>query len=112
MIKSAHERASWLFPRTAKEVWFYSLLRRSSVGLTPSKPEPDWVYKQALERKRRLLADQDTEYEQRLASARKREAALRKMAAARVYKKAVCSFFLAQEMTKNLTQPLETFRIA
>jgi hypothetical protein len=51
--------------------------------------EPEWVIKQTIERRRRELAEKDKEYEEKLSKARKREAALKRMAAARVHKRTV-----------------------
>jgi len=50
---------------------------------------PDWVVAQTMERHRRELEVEEAEYEERLASARKKEASLKKMAKARVTKKPV-----------------------
>jgi hypothetical protein len=44
-----------------------------------------------MQRRRRLLEEVDKEYEKRLAKARKKEAALLKMAAAQARKRPVCS---------------------
>jgi chromosome transmission fidelity protein 1 len=52
-------------------------------------PDPGWVIAQTMERHRRELEAEEAEYEERLASARKKEASLKKMAKARVTKKPV-----------------------
>ncbi|KAG5648406.1 hypothetical protein DXG03_004980 [Asterophora parasitica] len=50
----------------------------------------DWVIEQTRDRMRRELEADEREYEARLAEARKREESMRRMAKARVTKKAVC----------------------
>lgn len=68
--------------------------------MTPTRriPEPDWVIAQTMERQRRELEAEDAEYEERLAAARRKEAAARKMAKARVHKKPVraCPIHVSQ----------------
>lgn len=64
----------------AKVSGCYNLPR---LGMKLCDVEPDWVAAQTIERRRRLLEEADREYEDRLAKARKKESALRKMAAAR-----------------------------
>lgn len=44
-----------------------------------------------MKRQRRELAAEEAEYEQRLATARRKEASMKKMAKSRVIKKPVCS---------------------
>lgn len=51
--------------------------------------EPDWVLEQAAEKRKRDLLDEEAEFESRLAKARQKEVALRKMEKARVRKKPV-----------------------
>lgn len=51
--------------------------------------EPDWVITQTIERHRRQLEIIEAEYEARLTAARKKEAAIKKMAKAKVHKKPV-----------------------
>jgi chromosome transmission fidelity protein 1 len=51
---------------------------------------PNWVAAQTIERHRRQLEADEAEYEEHLATARKREATIKKMAKARVIKKPVC----------------------
>lgn len=51
----------------------------------------DWVIAQTIERMRRDLEADERAYEERLAEARQREEVMRRMAKARVVKKAVCS---------------------
>lgn len=53
-------------------------------------PEPAWVKAQTLERHRRELEAEEAEYEERLAAARRKEAAMKKKAKAKVNKKPVC----------------------
>ena len=57
-------------------------------------PGKDWVIQQTLERARRELEADEREYEEQLATARKRENVLRKKAKAKVTKKPVWSFHL------------------
>lgn len=53
--------------------------------------EPDWVTSQTMERRQRELEAEELDYEARLNAARKKEAAMRQMAKARVIKKPVGS---------------------
>lgn len=55
-------------------------------------PGKDWVIQQTLERARRELEADEREYEEQLATARKRENVLRKKAKAKATKKPVWSF--------------------
>lgn len=65
------------------------LLSQASFNESITRLEPDWVTAQTIERRRRLLEEADSEYEEKLAKARKKESVLRKMAAARERKRAV-----------------------
>jgi chromosome transmission fidelity protein 1 len=68
--------------------WFY--LRPETPFIRVNAiPEPDWVIAQTIERHRRELEADDAEYEERLATARKKEASMKKIAKARVTKKPV-----------------------
>lgn len=51
----------------------------------------DWVLAQTRERRARELEGKELEYVQRLAEARKKEEAMKRMASSRVHKKAVCN---------------------
>ncbi|KIM88996.1 hypothetical protein PILCRDRAFT_812883 [Piloderma croceum F 1598] len=61
--------------------------RKGKMVAYASDNGPDWVIAQTMERHRRELEAGEAEYEERLASARKKEASLKKMAKARVTKK-------------------------
>jgi len=63
---------------------------RKLIQISSNTPAgPDWVIDQTRERLRRELEADEREYEVRLEEARKREAAMKKMAAARVIKRKV-----------------------
>jgi hypothetical protein len=51
--------------------------------------EPDWVIAQTMERHRRELEAEEVRYEERLATARRKEASMKRLAKARVTKKPV-----------------------
>jgi chromosome transmission fidelity protein 1 len=61
--------------------------RKGKMYALSTDNEPDWVMVQTVERYRRELEANDAEYEARLTAARNKEAAMKKMAKARVHKK-------------------------
>ncbi|KAI0688447.1 DNA repair helicase [Cytidiella melzeri] len=62
-------------------------VRRSRTTADNGNPETDWVLAQTLERKRRELEAEERDYAERLAQARRKEAAIRQAARARIRKK-------------------------
>ncbi|KAJ7729680.1 helicase C-terminal domain-containing protein [Mycena maculata] len=77
----------------ASLTWLTDEKNRAKKGIldalgTETEAGRDWVLAQTRERRSRELEDQEREYEERLAKARKKEEAMKKMARSRVHKKA------------------------
>ncbi|KZP31421.1 DNA repair helicase [Athelia psychrophila] len=62
-------------------------IRKGQILVDSSAGEPDWVTSQTMERRQRELEAEELDYETRLIAARKKEAAMRQMAKARVIKR-------------------------
>ncbi len=87
MKRIAREKARWRHWESLTKT--VRLLTREEYLSLTSHIDSDWVAAQTRERLRRDMEDQENEYEERLAKARKKEVELRRMARARVSKKPV-----------------------